>query len=183
MQVLVVVYIAIGIVAGFIGTETEKRQTYSHGILFLGAIVSLATYGPFVIAAVAEMAVGFFVAMKIKEHRLAIFTFIKRVTLVSIVLASVSGLIFFVYGQIQANRSEPLGNSQIPNNASIDFDGTPGNRWRPHTSQKTFHGVAENGDQFGRDNDGDGRDETVYVEGYTRGDGTYVRSHYRAQRR
>ena len=40
--------------------------------------------------------------------------------------------------------------------------------------------VAQNGDRRGFDNDGDGRRETVFVNGYTRSDGTYVRSHYRA---
>jgi len=40
--------------------------------------------------------------------------------------------------------------------------------------------IAENGDVYGHDNDGDGRAETVYVSGYYRKDGTYVRSHYRA---
>jgi hypothetical protein len=43
-----------------------------------------------------------------------------------------------------------------------------------------IHPVAENGDLYGYDNDGDGRTETVYVKGYYRKDGTYVRSHYRA---
>ena len=40
--------------------------------------------------------------------------------------------------------------------------------------------VAQNGDRRGFDNDEDGRKETVFVNGYTRSDGTYVRSHYRA---
>jgi hypothetical protein len=42
---------------------------------------------------------------------------------------------------------------------------------------------AENGDYYGIDNDGDGRIETVYVRGYYRKNGTYVRSHYRARPR
>jgi hypothetical protein len=42
---------------------------------------------------------------------------------------------------------------------------------------------AENGDIYGIDNDGDGRAETVFVRGYYRKDGTYVRSHYRAKPR
>jgi hypothetical protein len=41
--------------------------------------------------------------------------------------------------------------------------------------------LAENGDVRGVDNDGDGRIEPVYVRGYYRKDGTYVRSHYRAR--
>ena len=40
--------------------------------------------------------------------------------------------------------------------------------------------VAENGDIYNRDNDGDGRVEPTYVRGYYRNDGVYVRSHYRA---
>lgn len=43
--------------------------------------------------------------------------------------------------------------------------------------------VAENGDIRGVDNDGDGRSEPVYVRGYIRKDGTYVRGHYRARPR
>ncbi len=43
--------------------------------------------------------------------------------------------------------------------------------------------VAQNGDIRGFDNDGDGRRETTYVNGYYRKDGTYVRSHYRASPR
>ena len=39
---------------------------------------------------------------------------------------------------------------------------------------------AENGDRRGRDNDGDGRKESTYVEGYRRADGTVVKGHYRA---
>jgi hypothetical protein len=42
---------------------------------------------------------------------------------------------------------------------------------------------AENGDLYGVDNDGDGRRETVFVRGYYRKNGTYVRSHYRAKPR
>lgn len=40
--------------------------------------------------------------------------------------------------------------------------------------------VAGNGDVRGADNDGDGRRETVFKKGYTRKDGTRVRSHYSA---
>jgi len=40
---------------------------------------------------------------------------------------------------------------------------------------------AENGDLYNVDNDGDGRVEPIYVNGYYRSDGTYVRSHYRAR--
>lgn len=41
--------------------------------------------------------------------------------------------------------------------------------------------VAENGDLYNFDNDGDGRPEPTFVNGYHRSDGTYVRSHYRAK--
>jgi hypothetical protein len=40
---------------------------------------------------------------------------------------------------------------------------------------------SENGDVRGKDNDGDGEPETVYVEGYTRKDGVKVKGHYRAK--
>ena len=41
---------------------------------------------------------------------------------------------------------------------------------------------SKNGDVRGKDNDGDGRPETIYIEGYTRKDGVKVKGHYRAQR-
>jgi hypothetical protein len=41
--------------------------------------------------------------------------------------------------------------------------------------------VAENGDYRNRDNDGDGRVESIHVRSYYRRDGTYVRGHYRAR--
>ena len=40
--------------------------------------------------------------------------------------------------------------------------------------------IAENGDHYGRDNDGDGRTESTHVRGYFKDDGTYYRGHYRA---
>jgi len=39
--------------------------------------------------------------------------------------------------------------------------------------------TAENGDVRGRDNDGDGQAESVYVRGYTRKDGVRIEGHYR----
>lgn len=38
---------------------------------------------------------------------------------------------------------------------------------------------AENGDWLGKDNDGDGAPEPIYVEGHFR-EGAYIRAHYRA---
>ncbi len=43
-----------------------------------------------------------------------------------------------------------------------------------------YRSRAENGDYWNRDNDGDGRRESVYVRGHYR-NGTYVRGHYRAK--
>ena len=40
---------------------------------------------------------------------------------------------------------------------------------------------AENGDFRGKDNDYDGRKEPIFVKGYTKKNGTKVRSHYRAK--
>ena len=39
--------------------------------------------------------------------------------------------------------------------------------------------ITENGDIYNFDNDNDGFKETIYVKGYYKSDGTYVRSHYR----
>jgi molybdate-binding protein len=44
-------------------------------------------------------------------------------------------------------------------------------------------GVAENGTYYGQLSDTTGRPKTVYVNGYYRKDGTYVRSHYRSSPR
>ena len=40
--------------------------------------------------------------------------------------------------------------------------------------------TAENGDVRGRDNDGDGRKEPVFVKSYIKKDGTVVQGQYRA---
>jgi len=52
----------------------------------------------------------------------------------------------------------------------------------PNAPSKTIVSLpmAENGDFYNQDNDGDGRVESVFVKGYYRKNGTYVRSHYRA---
>ena len=55
---------------------------------------------------------------------------------------------------------------------------TAGASSRPAADQNPR--TPENGDRRGRDNDGDGRLETRYVEGYRRADGTTVKGHYRA---
>ena len=39
--------------------------------------------------------------------------------------------------------------------------------------------IAENGDLYNWDNDGDNKKESIYVQGYYKKDGTYVRGHYR----
>jgi hypothetical protein len=46
----------------------------------------------------------------------------------------------------------------------------------------TGPGVAENGSGYGDTSKLTGRPKTVYVHGYTRKDGTYVRSHYRSHK-
>ena len=50
-----------------------------------------------------------------------------------------------------------------------------------HGTYAPSRGTAENGDVYNVDNDGDGRREPIYVRGYYRKDGTYVRSHFRAR--
>lgn len=49
-------------------------------------------------------------------------------------------------------------------------------------SQLAWPLIAENGDVRGRDNDFDGRSESIYVRGHYR-NGSYVRGHYRARPR
>ena len=55
----------------------------------------------------------------------------------------------------------------------------PQKKVSPPLNYKSYN-MAENGDIYGADNDGDGRREYIYVHGYYRKDGTYVRGHYRA---
>ena len=43
------------------------------------------------------------------------------------------------------------------------------------------HPAAENGSQYGEISPATGKPKTTYVHGYTRKDGTYVRSHYRSK--
>lgn len=63
---------------------------------------------------------------------------------------------------------------------SGDRPGVDGPTYRSISSR--YYGVAENGDRYGVDNDGDGYKENTFVSGYRRSDGTYMRSHYRADR-
>ena len=48
---------------------------------------------------------------------------------------------------------------------------------------RTGPGVTENGSYYGEPSKLTGRPKTVYVKGYYRKDGTYVRGHYRSKRR
>lgn len=52
----------------------------------------------------------------------------------------------------------------------------------PRTSY-TFPSIAENDSYYGEISEATGRPKTVYVHGYYRKDGTYVRSHYRSSPR
>ena len=68
MAVYVIVYLIIGLITGFIGTETEEKKNWSFGIMILGAIASVIMARPFVIAAVVEMAIGFGIATVIVNN-------------------------------------------------------------------------------------------------------------------
>jgi len=81
-------------------------------------------------------------------------------------------------------RSRELSSQAIQAPYSREDAGpTPNSRPYSTPSYSYPPPVAENGDIRGADNDGDGRAEPVYVRGYTRKDGTYVRGHYRASPR
>lgn len=74
-------------------------------------------------------------------------------------------------------RSPPNSWAESSTKRKSSSSGSSYQRIQPRPS------IAENGDYYGRDNDGDGRVETVHVRGYRRKDGTYVRGHYRAKPR
>ena len=77
--------------------------------------------------------------------------------------------------------------TSITQNASYSYTPTQSSSSSRSATTSTKTGytpwMTENGDIYNRDNDGDGRVETVYVRGYYRKNGTYVRSHYRAKPR
>jgi molybdate-binding protein len=57
------------------------------------------------------------------------------------------------------------------------FDGSPR---APPDSINSNVLIAENGSSYGEISEDTGRPKTVYVNGYTRQDGTYVKSHFRS---
>lgn len=68
MESLIVIYIGIGIISGFIGDETEEQKKWSYGIIILSLLVSLITFGVWVIAALLEVVLGFFIGKIIKKN-------------------------------------------------------------------------------------------------------------------
>lgn len=65
-------------------------------------------------------------------------------------------------------RSPPYSNPQYTYDKSVGLRGP---------------GIAENGSYYGEISKTTGRPKTVYVKGYYRKDGTYVRGHYRSKKR
>lgn len=86
MAVYVIVYLIIGLITGFIGTETEEKKNWSFGIMILGAIASVIMAGAFVIAAVVEMAIGFGIATVIVNNMYTIIKFIKGLLLLAVII-------------------------------------------------------------------------------------------------
>lgn len=54
----IVVYIIIGFIAGIIENQSKNSKNTSYWIMGIAALISLVTAGPFVIAAVIEMNIG-----------------------------------------------------------------------------------------------------------------------------
>lgn len=63
----IIIYIAIGLIAGIIDDESEKKKNLSFTLMIIGAIISFLTNGIFVIAAIIEMAFGYLIIVKIKS--------------------------------------------------------------------------------------------------------------------
>lgn len=68
MEILIVVYVGIGIIAGFIGDDTEDQKKWSYGLIILSLLISLTTFGLWVIAALLEVVLGFFIGKIIKRN-------------------------------------------------------------------------------------------------------------------
>ena len=67
MIVYIMLYIVIGLIAGIIDDESEKKKNLSFTLMIIGAIISFLTNGIFVIAAIIEMAIGYLIIVKIKS--------------------------------------------------------------------------------------------------------------------
>ena len=67
MIVYIMIYIVIGLIAGIIDDESEKKKNLSFTLMIIGAIISFLTNGIFVIAAIIEMAIGYLIIVKIKS--------------------------------------------------------------------------------------------------------------------
>lgn len=68
METLIVIYVGVGIIAGFIGVETEEQKKWSYGIIILSLLISLTAFGPWVIAALLEVVLGFYIGKIIKKN-------------------------------------------------------------------------------------------------------------------
>lgn len=63
----IIIYIVVGLIAGLIGNDTDDRETKSYGLMIVGGLISFLTTGPFVIATIIEMAIGFAVGITIRN--------------------------------------------------------------------------------------------------------------------
>jgi hypothetical protein len=92
------------------------------------------------------------------------------------------GATVFMYEPVEPHESAPpteskgLGSSYTQG-TSRDTTYSQEQQLRPTATSPR---VAENGSYYGQMSENTGRAKTVYVNGYYRKDGTYVRSHYRS---
>ena len=103
---------------------------------------------------------------KIKENKMKLTNIITKLTIAGIMMVGTLSAQYYTYDYNSSYNNSPYNNSYSHSNNSY---------YTPP--------VAQNGDIKGYDNDGDGRLEPTYVNGYYKSDGTYVRSHYRAKPR
>lgn len=66
MLTYIIIYIIVGIIAGIIDDIHKQFKSWSYILMIIGALVSFATSGPFVIAAIIEMAIGYLIGITIR---------------------------------------------------------------------------------------------------------------------
>ena len=85
-------------------------------------------------------------------------------------------------GTLSAQYSTYDYNSSYNNSNSLNNNSLYNNSYS-NSNSSTSPYRSENGDIKWYDSVGDGRLEPIFVNGYYKSDGTYVRSHYRAKPR
>ena len=63
----IIAYIIVGMIAGIIDDGSKEKKNNAFGLMIIGVLISLASSGPFLIAAIIEMTIGYAIIVKIKS--------------------------------------------------------------------------------------------------------------------